>query len=198
MSSRERFTTRGIVIRIHPFGEADLVVRLVSPQHGKITGLARHARRSKKRFAPRFDLFDFGTYELSRGRGSMFTISAFQPERGLPTLRENLDKLVAASILGESWDTLLAEEDTHEEGPFELLEHGLRNINDAVTLRDVLRELCVALQRALQHNGLLDPALDRAPSALTLQQLIRQIERSAERKLGSAAMIDDLLHRVRD
>ena len=40
-----------IVLRTVDFGEADRIVTLIAPERGKLKGIARAARRSRKRFA---------------------------------------------------------------------------------------------------------------------------------------------------
>ena len=43
--------TEGVVIRSHPSGESDLVLKILTPELGKIALFVKHARSSKKRYA---------------------------------------------------------------------------------------------------------------------------------------------------
>ena len=45
-----RITTPAIVLRTVDYGEADRVVTLFTREHGKLSALARGARKSVKRF----------------------------------------------------------------------------------------------------------------------------------------------------
>jgi DNA repair protein RecO (recombination protein O) len=52
------YETEAIVLRTHAFGEADLVVHLLTPERGRIAAIAKHARKSVKRFPGSLDLFN--------------------------------------------------------------------------------------------------------------------------------------------
>ncbi|MFQ5768708.1 MAG: DNA repair protein RecO, partial [Acidobacteriota bacterium] len=42
--------TEAYVLRVHPMGESDRIVVLLSPREGKLRGVARHAALSRRRF----------------------------------------------------------------------------------------------------------------------------------------------------
>lgn len=46
-----------IVLHHTDYGEADRIVTLLTPDHGRIKGFARNARKSRKRFGPCFETF---------------------------------------------------------------------------------------------------------------------------------------------
>ncbi len=52
------YRTPALVLRIIEFGEADLIVHLLTPRQGRVTVMAKHARRSVKRFPGSLDLFN--------------------------------------------------------------------------------------------------------------------------------------------
>ena len=43
--------TPAIVLTVREYGEADLMVNFLSPEYGALTGIAKHARKSRRRFA---------------------------------------------------------------------------------------------------------------------------------------------------
>ena len=47
----EEIRTRAFVLRTRSYGESDVIAVLLSADHGKLSGIARGARRSKRRFA---------------------------------------------------------------------------------------------------------------------------------------------------
>ncbi len=47
---KKRFRDLTIILRSTLYGEDDLIVTFLSEQHGKIAGVAKHGRKSKKRF----------------------------------------------------------------------------------------------------------------------------------------------------
>ena len=52
------YRTTALVLRIVEFGEADLIVHLLTPGQGRVAAMAKHARRSMKRFPGSLDLFN--------------------------------------------------------------------------------------------------------------------------------------------
>ena len=80
-----------LVLRTIEFGEADLIVHLLTPDRGRVTAMAKHARRSVRRFAGSLDLFNYLEVKLHpRRRGGMplldraKLVSAFLPLRAHP------------------------------------------------------------------------------------------------------------------
>ena len=43
--------TPAIILSVKDYGEADRLVTFLTPTRGRLTGVAKHARKSKKRFA---------------------------------------------------------------------------------------------------------------------------------------------------
>lgn len=187
--------TEGIVLRAWPSREADLVLTILTREHGKIAALAKHARNSRKRFPGGFDPFDHGSFELKTGRGMAY-LQTFQRLPTLRSLRDNLQKMAAASVLSEAFDILIHEDAKVEASLFDLLDLGLKSIDQASALTEILRALHVSISSLLQICGFLDEQYAQLPSTHNLLKLIDQIELSGERKILSrgALMIvfDDL------
>ena len=53
-----RISSEAILLRTVDFAESDRIVRLLVPESGRLTAVAKGARRSKKRFAGSLDLFN--------------------------------------------------------------------------------------------------------------------------------------------
>ena len=49
--------TPAFVVRTRPFGESDRIVTLITEQHGKVTGIAKGAKNSRRRFAGTLEPF---------------------------------------------------------------------------------------------------------------------------------------------
>lgn len=115
---------QGIVIRGFPFGEADRVVVLLSPNTGKIRAVAKGVRKTKSRFGGRLEPFTHVDLVLYEGR-NLGTITQVSVIEAFPELRSNLDRVLAAGTMVEVADAI-----THEgEGAlraFLLLQRGLR------------------------------------------------------------------------
>jgi DNA repair protein RecO (recombination protein O) len=60
--------TDALVLRTVEFGESDLVVHLLAPRLGRLTAIAKGARRSSRRFPGLLDLFNHLRVEIERPR----------------------------------------------------------------------------------------------------------------------------------
>ncbi len=61
-----------LVLRTVEFGEADLIVHLLTPTRGRVTAMAKHARKSVRRFPGSLDLFNHLEVKIHpRRRGGM-------------------------------------------------------------------------------------------------------------------------------
>jgi DNA repair protein RecO (recombination protein O) len=115
---------QGIVLRSYPFGEADRVVVLLSPNHGKIRTVAKGIRKTKSRFGGRLEPFTHVDLVLYEGR-NLDTITQVAVIEPFPRLRASLDAVVAAGTMVETADAV-AQEDEASMRLFLLLHRGLR------------------------------------------------------------------------
>jgi DNA repair protein RecO (recombination protein O) len=91
-----------VVVRTLDYGEADRIVTFVTPDVGRLTGIAKGARKSRRRFGAALELFTFvqltyfekPTFELVRLE-SADIVAAF------PDLRRDLAKIAHAAYLVE-------------------------------------------------------------------------------------------------
>ena len=60
-------TTEALVLRAVAFGESDLIVHLLVPDAGRLTAIAKGARRSVRRFPGTLDLFNHLRVQLAPG-----------------------------------------------------------------------------------------------------------------------------------
>jgi|UniRef100_A0A7V6DQY0 DNA repair protein RecO (recombination protein O) len=94
--------TQAIIISVKDYGEADRLVTFLTPERGRLTGIAKHARRSKKRFANCLEPLSRVTLFLSdRSRGNLEFLEKGEAGRSFPALRRDLARLGAAALLGE-------------------------------------------------------------------------------------------------
>ena len=189
----EEDPAEGIVIRLYPSREADLVLKVISPRYGKITFLAKHARRSKKRFGTTFDLFDKGVFTLASGKGSMLLVDSFAPSIGYRKIRDDLTKISAGSLVCEAADLLTQENEGENIELFHTLDLTLRAIDDSLDVKQTLRALYLGLGTLLSTAGFGVTNADEAPSARRLVQLLQQVEESTGRRLESKGPILDIL-----
>lgn len=114
----------GIVLRSYPFGEADRVVVLLSPDNGKLRTVAKGIRKTKSRFGGRLEPFTHVGMVLYEGR-NLDTITQVDVIEGFPRLREDLARVTAASTMLETADAV-AQESEQSRALFGLLQTGLR------------------------------------------------------------------------
>jgi DNA repair protein RecO (recombination protein O) len=43
--------TPAIIVQVRDYGEADRLVNFLTPEGGRVTGIAKHAKKSRRRFA---------------------------------------------------------------------------------------------------------------------------------------------------
>jgi DNA repair protein RecO (recombination protein O) len=115
---------QGIVLRGYPFGEADRIVVLISPNKGKVRAVAKGVRKTKSRFGGRLEPFTHVDLVLYEGR-NLDTITQVAVIEGFPNLRQDLDRVLAAGTMVEAVDAV-AQEGESALRAFLLLQRGLR------------------------------------------------------------------------
>lgn len=95
-------STRSIVLQGFPYSETSRILRLLTPDHGVRSVLARGARRPRSRFSGLLELFTEGTAQISLREGrELQTLTAFDLTRSRQALGRDLTRFSAASLLAE-------------------------------------------------------------------------------------------------
>lgn len=118
------YKTEGIVIRRTNLGEADRIVTLFTPDHGKIAAAARGARRPGSRFAGRLELFTHLRALLAHGR-TLDVISQVEVIDPFAAIRGDLGRMGAASFVAEVTDRATPEREG-QRSIYAALRHALR------------------------------------------------------------------------
>ncbi len=134
---------QGIVLRSYPFGEADRVVVLLSPNNGKIRTVAKGVRKTKSRFGGRLEPFSHVDLILYEGR-NLDTITQVAMIEPFPRLRNDLDAVVAAGTMVEAADAV-AQEGESSMRLFLLLHRGLRSLESGQTSPDLITSFLLKL-----------------------------------------------------
>ena len=134
---------QGIVLRSYPFGEADRVVVLLSPNHGKIRTVAKGVRKTKSRFGGRLEPFTHVDLVLYEGR-NLDTITQVAVLEPFPRLRASLDAVIAAGTMVEASDAV-AQEDESSIRLFLLLQRGLKALEAGATSQDLITSFLLKL-----------------------------------------------------
>lgn len=188
---------RGIVLRTYPYRDADLLLRVATDSLGKIGVLARGARKTSKRSMNTPDIFDHGYFTVAVGRGTLHTLTEFNPASSYKTVRYDLDKLILGSLLCETADLLTREGDTVSGSLYHQLTLALTALDEAAELRNALRATYIGLAALLQGAGFFDLEVLAEPSAKNLMALCDEVERHAELRLRSRDSLAEILLRLR-
>ena len=154
----ERIETLAVVARMVDYGEADRVVTLLTEQRGRVSAMARNARRSRRRFGGALSLFVVGQATLQqRRRSELLLLEGFRCCEDLaPAISSDVVKVAHGSYLleltREIWPA-----DAPDRRLFDLACEGLRALaghppNPALLRAFELQLLAVAgLAPSLQH-----------------------------------------------
>jgi DNA repair protein RecO (recombination protein O) len=111
--ARERtFRTEAVVLRRRDFGEADRLLTLYSRELGKITAIAKGARKPQSRKTGHVELFMRSKFLIAKGRNLDIITQAEMVEPYGP-LRDDLMRITHASYAVELLDRFTVEEDRH-------------------------------------------------------------------------------------
>ena len=97
----ETVETPAIVLDRIPYGEADLILHLLTRDHGLVAALARSARGSRRRFAGGVDLFVIADvrFRPAGARSSLALLAGAEPVRSFPGLYDHLDRMEAGQAM---------------------------------------------------------------------------------------------------
>jgi DNA repair protein RecO (recombination protein O) len=101
------YLSPAIIMRVKDVGESDLLVTFITPQKGRLKGVAKGARKSRKRFVNALDLFSLVTMEYSHGRqGNLVFLHSARLVDAYPGLRTDFPSLSKASYMIELTEAL--------------------------------------------------------------------------------------------
>jgi DNA repair protein RecO (recombination protein O) len=145
-----------VVLKKVAYGEADVIVTLYARDIGKLSALARSARRSQRRFGAALDLFTVSNAELRPHRGGeLWTLGSAETTASYADLARDVGTLAHASYGTELVRELSAPEQP-EPAVFDLLLELFRALTARGARIDVLR----AFELALLGEVGLAPQLD--------------------------------------
>lgn len=157
MKTRTTHKTEAIALRFLDYGESDRIVTFYTRDYGKISGIAKGARRSRKRFANSLEFFCCSQIVFSRrGRDSLVFLEESHVERYFEHIRTDLEKTLISSYMIELTDQFTLE-DKKSASLFQLLYDFLEQVDAGVCNDALLRFFEI---RLLKNAGY-QPVLDR-------------------------------------
>jgi DNA repair protein RecO (recombination protein O) len=84
--------TKGIILRRTDYGEADRILHFLTPDHGKVTGIAKGVRKSKSRLAGGIELFSVSELSFIVGKSEIYTIISARLFKHFDNIVKELDR----------------------------------------------------------------------------------------------------------
>lgn len=136
--SERTFRTQAIIIRRRDFGEADRLLTIITPAHGKFDVIAKGARKPISTKTGHVELFACVDMLISQGRNFDIVTQAelLDPYLGI---REDLQRSAYASYAAELADRFTLEGEDELADVYDLLAETLASLSVADDLRKVLR-----------------------------------------------------------
>lgn len=96
MTGNKLIKTKGIVLSEANYSETDKILTILTYDLGKVSCIAKGARRNQSRFLASSQLFAFSDLILFKGNGDLYHINSAELIDSFYSLRYNLDKLETA------------------------------------------------------------------------------------------------------
>jgi DNA repair protein RecO (recombination protein O) len=127
--NEKTYTMEVICLRAMDFGESDRIVHLYSAEKGRISAIAKGAKRANSKLAGACERLNLSDVQLASGR-SMDVLCQYQPRETFMHLRADLLKLAYGILFADLIDaTEAANADSHE--IFAWLRQGLHALDAA-------------------------------------------------------------------
>lgn len=139
--------TTGIILSRTDYGEADRILTVLTPDHGKISLMAKGVRRVKSKLAGGIELFSTSEISYIPGKGSVSTLVSTRLVKHYSHIVEDVDR----TMLGYELLQMLHKttEDSPEPEYFALLEHAFAALDVHTVPLDLVRAWFMARLLAL-------------------------------------------------
>jgi DNA repair protein RecO (recombination protein O) len=107
--------TEAIVLRSIRYGEADRILHLYTPDRGRLSAIAKGARRARSRFGARLEPFFHIRAVLHEGRSELLTVTGVDTVAAHRRLREHAATLDTAARACDAVTRLFETADPHPE-----------------------------------------------------------------------------------
>lgn len=133
-----RLQTRGIILSRTDYGEADRILTVLTPDHGKLRLMARGVRKPKSKLAGGIELFSTSDMTFIRGRGEIGTLISTRLIKHYERIVHDITRVQ----LGYDLIKLLnkATEDEPETDYFQILEETFQSLNDVSVSPVLIRD----------------------------------------------------------
>jgi len=141
--------TTGIILNRTNFGEADRILTILTPDHGKLRLMARGVRKIKSKLAGGIELFSTSNITFIEGRGGLGTLVSTRLIKHYGRIVNDLDRVQLGYDLIKLLDR--ATEDHPEAEYYELLQEAFEALDDSQITTDLIRAWFQA--QLLRYSG---------------------------------------------
>jgi DNA repair protein RecO (recombination protein O) len=131
------FSTPAILLRRLDHGDYDLIITFITLDRGKVSVIAKYAKKSIKRFAGTLELFSALRMVCTAGRGLPVLQEAAILEHPFPRIRSDIKKTAYASYWAEIINEWLEEGEKQVE-LYSLFQHVLDALDEGRTSPEAL------------------------------------------------------------
>lgn len=132
-----QLNTKGIILARTDFGEADRILTLLTPDHGKLRLMAKGVRRVKSKLAGGIELFSVSDITFMKGRGDMGTLVSARLDKHFGNIIKNIERTMLGYDLIKQLNK--ATEDEPEPEYFELLQNAFEALDDGTVSVPLIR-----------------------------------------------------------
>lgn len=156
MNTRVAHKSQAIVLHSLDYGESDRIVTFYTSDFGKLKGIAKGARRSRKRFSNALEPFSFCNVLFSKnGRGTLSLIEGCDTIDHHINIRGNLEKNLVSSYFIELVDKFTLEGKINYE-LFQLLRNFLGLLDAGSASEALIRFFEIRLLKLAGYEPILD------------------------------------------
>ena len=150
------YTAEVICLRAYDFGEADRILHLYSPEHGRISAIVKGAKKPKSKLAGACEPLNISEVMLTKGK-NLDVLCQYQPRETFTGVRSDLFKLAYGQLFAELVNLIATEMDSQQI---------FRDLKQALQLLDTAKESEVApigleFQLAMLEGAGFHPVLNR-------------------------------------
>jgi DNA repair protein RecO (recombination protein O) len=166
--------TPAVVINVTDYGESDKIVTFYTQKYGKLAGIAKGAKRSKKRFLNKLEFFSLiDIRAIPNKHSNLLRVDQAELIDPYPILRESLKRYAGAMLICDLI-RLWTKENDQDPHLFDLLLWGLDSLNKKHTVIDVVIFFQLRMLKILGyqlnldtcvHCGIMSPKADFSFSA---------------------------------
>lgn len=129
--------TSSIILRRINYGEADRILTVLTKDEGKVSMIAKGARKSKSKLAGGLELFSVSNISFIEGKSELKTIISTRLESNYSRIVDNIDITMIAYDFLKYIDSATKEDCESEY--FELLDNALSALNDRAISLDIIK-----------------------------------------------------------